>query len=246
MKRPIWVVVIAIVVIISAYMLRPQNVTGLQHGNQLYILGHFDDAMTVYKNATATDPAKAAEATRMMSICYQHVSDPSNACDSELESAKNLPASRFANLAPFGVASASSSVPGYEPNRSNDQDFDTQWNAASDGPNEWYEIDWASPQRFDSVTVLYGDGYSHARTRLAVQIWDAATSSWKTIASKGDGTDPLPAEAEVSFREVTSAKIRLTGVVTLREFGVYGHIQGSFVTGKVTENAAIDRFQVPW
>ena len=149
-----------------------------------------------------------------------------------------MPADRSTNLAPFGIASASSSVPGYEPNRSNDRSFDTRWNAAVIGPNEWYEIDWASPQRFHSITVRYGKDWADRRTSLGVQIWDAATSSWKTIASKGDGKNPLPPDTEVSFPHVTTTKIRLTNVVTFRELEVYGHIQGSFITGKVTEKGS--------
>ena len=90
------------------------------------------------------------------------------------------------------------------------------------------------------LPTRYGDceEYPQIRIPFAVQIWNAATSSWKTIASKGNGSNPLPTETEVSFPEVTTTKIRLIHVLAIRELEVYGHIQGSFVTGKITEKGS--------
>lgn len=135
------------------------------------------------------------------------------------------------NLAPFGTASASTTYSNdYSPEKSNDGNTATRW-SANQNTGQWYQIEWAAPQTFNAITVRYFGGF-HIETFLKVEVWNADTSSWVTVANVSDAPNVLPLTTSVSFPKVTTSRIRISDVVTFTELEVYlvnvtGHVTTS-------------------
>lgn len=140
------------------------------------------------------------------------------------------------NLGPLGTASASSSYPGYPPSNANDNNPSSRWSKLDDSdPDEWYQIDWASPQTFDTVLVRYFAGY-HAERLLTVETWNEGSASWQVSATVGDDYEVLPLLTIAKFSPVTTTKLRVSHMITFNELEVYSGV--GTVSGYVTDSAS--------
>lgn len=148
------------------------------------------------------------------------------------------------NLARTGAATASSFFSNdYLPRFANDGNLATRFSAGAGDSDQWYQIEWNTPQTFNAVAVTYFAGY-HYESQLTVQVWNSATSTWTTVATVGDGTSVLPIRTGATFATVTSKKVRISKVVTFYEFEVYNDTNTGQVlatpSGKPVVGARVD------
>jgi hypothetical protein len=118
------------------------------------------------------------------------------------------------NMAPLGAATASSTYdlePGYDPSKGIDGYLDTRW--SSMGISSTFDVEWTTPQKFNTIVL---NNYI-PNSPLAIQVWDDATGQYETVAC----TDQTSGIVKLRFADKTSTKLRLNGVISFYELGVY-------------------------
>lgn len=115
------------------------------------------------------------------------------------------PLNKPANLSLIGRMNASSMViqseklPVFEAFRANDEDNTTKWKASTNS-NEWLEIEWVKPQRFNTVFIQEDGGHI-----LSYKIQYFENGKWIDLAEgMGDGLNK-----EHRFKTISASKCRV-------------------------------------
>ncbi|GGB38291.1 endo-1,4-beta-xylanase [Sphingomonas metalli] len=147
-------------------------------------------------------------------------------------------------------ATASSSLPGFGPERAADEDVRSWWSAASGSAGEWYRLDLGAGRTVEAVQVNFADqdadtvGMSRGGYRFAVEASDDG-KAWRAIVPESrTGADTphawfvLPRATAARFVRVRNLASPNGAKFSLYDLRVFGH--GAVpLPGRVTEASAV-------
>lgn len=120
------------------------------------------------------------------------------------------------NLGPLGHATAQSVYgPGYEVEKGNDGNMGTRWSGAE--RQQWYEIQWTTPQTFNTVIIRNLDAEWNKNIPFTLKVWNDSTGQFTTVGT----LTPYTSEAKFTFPDMTSTRIRVENVITFWELQVH-------------------------
>lgn len=126
------------------------------------------------------------------------------------------------NLAKQGTATASSTDGNNVPANGIDEDRATRWAATPEDMDRWFQVEWATPQDFNTVILRIYENPGEPDTQVQVDYWDSASSSFEYLTAAGDGLFPLDPviNLPVTLPSPTT-KIRITKLKALVDVELY-------------------------
>ena len=137
------------------------------------------------------------------------------------------------------AATASSSMPGFAPDRAADEDVRTWWSAASGTPGEWFQLDLGAAKRVEAVQVNHADqdaqavGASTDGYRYAIDV-SLDDRTWTTIVPvAATGRDAphayhvLPRATQARYVRIRNLHTPNRGRFSLYDLRVFGNAPGT-------------------
>lgn len=136
------------------------------------------------------------------------------------------------------TATASSSLPGYEPQKACDETVETWWAAATGSKDEWWQVDLGKEMEVNAIQINFADHDFTVRAPYSEVVYQYYIESsvdrdkWETIADRRDNTKDMPHELVVLDTPVKARYIRIKntkevdGKFSLYDLRVFGNGQG--------------------
>jgi xylan 1,4-beta-xylosidase len=114
---------------------------------------------------------------------------------------------------------ASSSLPGHDPEKAVNEDVRSWWSAATGNPGEWLQVDMGGPRRIEAVQTNFADegsttiGFSNDAYRYAIEGSSDGTH-WETLVDRRDNQRDAPHEYVELEGPVVARYVRITNLHT--------------------------------
>ncbi|KAA6301918.1 MAG: hypothetical protein EZS26_001921 [Candidatus Ordinivivax streblomastigis] len=145
------------------------------------------------------------------------------------------------NLLSYGKSvTASSSLPGYEAIKANDEQIETWWAAASGNPDEWWQVDLGKSMTVEAIQINFADQDFTVRANPGSYVYyqytvdySADGKTWKPLIDRSQNTKDMPHELIVLDQKQTTRYLRINnthsveGKFSLSGFRVFGNGKGS-------------------
>jgi xylan 1,4-beta-xylosidase len=114
---------------------------------------------------------------------------------------------------------ASSSLPGHEPEKAVDEDIRTWWSAATGNAGEWLQVDMGAPKRINAIQINFADegsdtlGASNDAYRYVIQ-QSLDGRRWTALVDRSDNQRDAPDEYIELEKPALARYVRITNVHT--------------------------------